>query len=213
MMGVQVSKQFSAASSLEKQTLLLSRSQTTSQLPINQYLKALEGKLNNLIDGVLILTEKQELIYANDNAYRVLRQLNSNKTEKNAIPHEIWYICQSLINSRSLFPHQYWFIESEIFTSDVTALHVRARWLQVETLEHPCLLLTIEDRYQALKNLALEKAQKYGLTPREKEVWMLHCANYSYKQIAEELQITPNTVKKHMSSIHVKQKEIATQFG
>ncbi len=200
-------KTISIASSPERRNAPLQRSQSASQLSVNQPIEALEGKVDNLIDGVLILTEQQELIYANDNALRILRRLNPSNACENAVPQEIWHICQSLIDSRSLFPHQHWLMESEIFANDSTALHIRARWLQVEPCDRPCLLLTIEDRYQALKSIAIEEAQKYGLTPREKEVWLLHRTNYSYKQISHELCITPNTVKKHMRSIHVKQKE------
>jgi DNA-binding CsgD family transcriptional regulator len=166
----------------------------------------LEGKVDNLIDGVMILTEQQELIYSNDNARRVLRQLDSSQDHKNSVPQEISHICQALIHSRSLFPHQHWIMESEIFTNDSTVLHIRVRCLQIEPFDFPCLLLTIEDRYQALKSFALEEAQQYGLTTREKEVWLLHRSNYSHKQIAQELCITPNTVKKHMQSIHIKKK-------
>jgi DNA-binding CsgD family transcriptional regulator len=36
----------------------------------------------------------------------------------------------------------------------------------------------------------------------------LHRANYTYKQAASELCITPNTVKKHMKNIYLKQKSI-----
>jgi DNA-binding CsgD family transcriptional regulator len=52
----------------------------------------------------------------------------------------------------------------------------------------------------------MEEAQHYGLTDRETEIWMLQRANYTYKQIADELFIAPNTVKKHMQNIHLKQK-------
>ncbi len=200
-------KAASIASRPEKQSPPLQRSQSVSQFSVNQYIEALQGKIDSLIDGVVILTEQQELIYANTNALRILRRLDPSNTCENSMPQEVLYICQSLLDSRSLFPHQHWLMESEIFANDSTALHIRARWLQVDPLERPCLLLTIEDSYQALRNIAIEEAQKYGLTPREKEVWLLHRSNYSYKQISCELCITPNTVKKHMRSIHVKKKD------
>lgn len=203
-MGVQTSHTVGAISSLENRNLSLQRS-ASSSLPINAS-NILEGKVDQLIDGVLILTEQQEFIYANDNARRILHQLAPDQGNENSVPQEIWHVCRSLITSRSLFPYQHWLMESEIFANDVTAVHIRVRWLPVELLEQPCLLITIEDRYQALKNIALEEAQKYGLTPREKEIWLLHRSNYSYKQISQALCITPNTVKKHMRSIHVKQK-------
>jgi DNA-directed RNA polymerase specialized sigma24 family protein len=178
----------------------LNRSQNKKQLI------PLQETIENLIDGILILTDQKELIYANKSARQFLDQLNQNKSVENLVPKEVWYICQSLIQSRRLFPNQHWLIESEIFTDSTTALHIRARWLRLDMVEHPCLLLTVEDRYQASRDIELEKAEHYGLTSREKQVWLLHRANYTYKEIASKLGITPNTVKKHMRSIHAKQK-------
>ena len=117
-------------------------------------------------------------------------------------------MCQYLIDSRQIFPHQHWFIDSAISTNETTTLNVRVRWFQVETIADPCLLLMLEDRFELLKNWSIEEAKRYGLTPREKETWILHRSNYTYKEIASELNITPNTVKKHMQSIHTKQKGI-----
>ena len=169
----------------------------------------LQGIIAELMDGVLILTDRQEIIYANDNARRILNRLNQVNPPANWIPQEIKHICQYLIHSRSLFPNQHWLTESEVFIDQTTPLHIQARWLKLETAEQPYLLLTLEDRYQTLKNIAIEEAKRYSLTPREKEVWILHRANRTYKQIATELCITPNTVKKHMRSIHLKRREHA----
>ena len=69
----------------------------------------------------------------------------------------------------------------------------------------------MEDVYQPIQNIAIAEAEKYRLTPREKDVWLLYRANYTYKQIAAELCITLNTVKKHMKSIYSKQTEILAQ--
>lgn len=187
---------------------------TPSNPVINlETLKLPPGLIDSLINGVLILTVQRELIYANDAAWRVLRQLTSVKSRENQVPQEIWHICQYLIHSRQMFPRQHWFMESEISTDETTALHIRARWFQVETIADPCLLLMLEDRYEVLKTWAIEEAKRYGLTPREKEAWLLHRANYTYKEIARELRITPNTVKKHMQSIHSKQKDTFVSKG
>ena len=163
--------------------------------------------VEDLVDGILILGIDGEVIYANKNALRILRQLNQDNSITQ-VPQEIWHLCQSLIHSRHLFPEQHWLIQSEILTDNSTALYIQARWLQLTILQNPCLLLTLADRYQEMRNIAVEEAQAYGLTPRETQVWLLSRANYTYKQIAVELEITPNTVKKHMRSIHKKQKEI-----
>jgi DNA-binding CsgD family transcriptional regulator len=63
-----------------------------------------------------------------------------------------------------------------------------------------------------IKTIAQEEARKYNLTDRETEIWILQRANYTYKQIASELFIAPNTVKKHMQNIHLKQKGLSDDF-
>lgn len=176
--------------------------QNQLQLPL------LPDLIEGLVNGILILNSHRELIYVNDCARQVLRQLNPAKPQAGSVPEEIWYVCQSLIESRNLFPHQYWFIEAKIMTDKAVTFQVRVQWLQLDTLEEPYLLLILKDPCQLLKNLAFEEAYKYNLTSRETEVWLLHRAKYTYKQIATELQITCNTVKKHMKNIHIKQKAV-----
>ncbi len=162
--------------------------------------------LEESLGGVLVFTDQKQLVYANENAHKVLSQLQGSNVSADFIPDEIWHICQSLIQGRHLFPDQNWLIEFDIFTPASTILHIRSRWFTVSSVDHPCLLLTIEDRQQALIRLVIEEAERYGLTPREKEVWLLQHSGYTYKQIAAELGITPNTVKKHMRSIHAKRR-------
>jgi DNA-binding CsgD family transcriptional regulator len=167
-----------------------------------------EYLIEELVGGVLIFTEKKQLIYTNDGAQKILDQLQPQESSASLIPDEIWHICHSLIQSRLLFPDQNWLIEFDILTSKAITLHIRSRWVNVSILDHPCLVLTLENRQQTLVNLVLEEAEKYGLTPREKEVWLLQHNGYTYKQIAAELGITPNTVKKHMRSIHAKRRAV-----
>ncbi|MFQ4136130.1 helix-turn-helix transcriptional regulator [Nodosilinea sp. PGN35] len=162
--------------------------------------------VEELIGGILVFNDQQKLIYASESAYRVLSQLKQSEDPQNSIPHEIRHICKSLVQSRHLFPNQNWLIEFDIFTNAATTLHICSRWLNLDVIDHPYLLLTIEDRQQAILNLIIEEAERYGLTPREKEVWLLQQNNCTYKQIAAELGITPNTVKKHMRSIYAKKK-------
>jgi DNA-binding CsgD family transcriptional regulator len=163
--------------------------------------------IEDLIDGILIVTEDAILTYANDCAQRILRQLNPGQPAT-SIPKELWHLCQSLIESRHLFPDQYWMIESKVFVGSSIAFNVQARWLKLDHIERSCILLSLRDRYQDIKEMVNEESQKYGLTCREREVWLLHRANYTYKQVAIELCITPNTVKKHMKNIYSKQKAI-----
>ena len=164
-----------------------------------------ENVMGDLVDGILILTDKKEILYANKNAIQILNQL-SQDINASHIPSEIWHVCTYLIQSKKSFPHQRWLIQADILIAHKTALHVRAKWLAMEIFDCPCMILMIEDRHQAVQDMAIAKADHYGLTPREKEVWLLQQNGCTYKQIARELEITPNTVKKHMRSIHSKQK-------
>jgi DNA-binding CsgD family transcriptional regulator len=79
------------------------------------------------------------------------------------------------------------------------------RWLDLEKSGNPYLLVTVEDRLQSTQNAALTDVKKYGLTHREAQVWLLRQAKHSYKEIAAQLYITINTVKKHMKNIYAKQ--------
>jgi len=63
----------------------------------------------------------------------------------------------------------------------------------------------MEDQNLSKQMQAITDAKRYGLTPREAEVWSLHQAKLSYKEIAKNLYITVNTVKKHIKNIYSKQ--------
>ncbi len=165
----------------------------------------LQAIIEGFMDGVLILTEKGELIHANQRARRLCLQFSSEQLQPNLVPLPIWRICESLIDSRELFPEQTLIIEAEIDTKNAESLRVRVRWLQFDQKEAPNLLITIENRSQSTNTTAFTEAQQYNLTPRESEVWSLRRANYSYKEIATQLYITTNTVKKHLKNVYAKQ--------
>lgn len=165
----------------------------------------LQAIIEGFMDGVLILTEKGELIHANQRARRLCLQFSSEQLQPNLVPLPIWRICESLIDSRELFPEQTMIIEAELDTKNAEVLRVRVRWLQFDQGDTPNLLVTLENRSQSTNATALTEAQQYNLTPRESEVWSLRRANYSYKEIATKLYITTNTVKKHLKNVYAKQ--------
>lgn len=187
---------------LDEQNLNSQQLQPVSQV----YL--LQAVIESFVDGILILTTQRELLHANECARRICRQLMRGSGSVGAVPEEIWRVCESLIDSRELFPEEKIFIESEIETDKRVKLRIRARWLQPNTSEYNFLLVTLEDRNQTSLSMAIADAKKYGLTDREAEVWLLRRANLSYKEIAQKLYITINTVKKHLKNIYAKQQEI-----
>lgn len=166
----------------------------------------LEEVITELSNGVLILTERKEIIYANNCACRILRRISQDRVDSDSIPKEIWYVCKSIIEVRALFPEQHWLINTEIYTGGSSNFDVQARCLKLEKPDMNCVILLLKDQYQIIKNIASEEAEEYGLTDREKEIWIMQRANYNYKQIASELFIAPNTVKKHLQNISLKKK-------
>ncbi len=163
----------------------------------------LQGVMEGLIDGVMIITAKGELIHANCHALQICQQFIPNLVKKEAIPQAVWRCCQAVIDSRNLFPQQSLTIEDEI-SSPMSTIRIRVRWLTVENLPQSCLLVTLEDQSQSAQYRAIAESVKYGLTARETDVWRLKRAGCSYKEIAAQLFLAENTVKKHIKNIHVK---------
>jgi DNA-binding CsgD family transcriptional regulator len=168
----------------------------------------LQGVMEGLIDGVMMITAKGELIHTNRHALRMCQQLTSDLAP--VIPAAIWHCCQAAIESRELFPQQPLTIEDEI-ASPSGVIRIRVRWLAVENLPQSCLLVTLEDQSQSAQYRAIADSIRYGLTARETDVWRLKCAGCSYKEIAAQLYLAENTVKKHIKNIHVKRAESASQ--
>ncbi len=99
-------------------------------------------------------------------------------------------------------------MEFEVEKSKAVKLRIRAQWLQQDG-NGDNLIVTLEDCNESSQNIAIADAKKYGLTEREAEVWLLRRANLTYKEIAQQLYITINTVKKHLKNIYAKQQEMS----
>ncbi|MDY6899780.1 MAG: LuxR C-terminal-related transcriptional regulator [Cyanobacteriota bacterium] len=167
----------------------------------------MQAVIESFVDGIFIVTTQGELIHANERA-RFICQEFSAAINQGRLPDEIQRVCQSLSESRQLFPNQKISLESEINTESQAKIRIRARWLQVDETNDDYVIVTLEDREQTNQSIAISEAKKYALTERESQVWLLRRANYSYQEIAEELYITINTVKKHLKNIYAKQQEL-----
>jgi len=168
--------------------------------------------LTQLTDGILIITEEGKIAFANECACRILRQITQERESNDTIPREITFLCNSLSEIRRQFPDQHWMVTNKICINSSVTFSVQARYMKLDTLGKYCIVLVLKDQYQLIKTIAVEEAKKFGLTDRETEIWLLQRANYTYKQIASELFIAPNTVKKHMQNIHLKRKGSADDF-
>lgn len=163
-----------------------------------------QGVLEDFIDGIMIFTEQGDLVYANSYAQQIHQQLQSDSSQAQLISPALWQLCQPLLDSKHSQPEKPLIIESQISTHKLDSWRIRVQWFDLDSHQPECLLLTLENQNQATKNLVLAEVKKYGLTPREQEVWLLRRAKYTYKDIAAELSITINTVKKHLTNIYAK---------
>jgi DNA-binding CsgD family transcriptional regulator len=165
-----------------------------------------QAVIESFVDGILILTEQGQLVYANAPARRICHQLDEN-IKQSDLPKPILQVCQALIESRSLYPEQSVVMESEVSIDRVAGFRIRARWLTSKH-DRPYLMVMLEDRQLASQHLALAEAKKYALTNRETEIWLLRRYNYTRKEIADKLHISLDTVKKHLKNIFAKRQAV-----
>ncbi|MBL1177854.1 helix-turn-helix transcriptional regulator [Pantanalinema sp. GBBB05] len=167
----------------------------------------LQGILEGLIDGVLIVTSSGEWVYGNFQAYRICQRLHPTVPMRKSVPSSIWQVCQQLLNHQELPIDHPTIVESNIFSSKSETFRVRVRWLELSEVKCPYLLVTLEDCYQSTQSQAIAEIQQYDLTPRQADVWRLRRAGYSYREIANQLYVGVDTVKRHLKDIYAKQRE------
>ncbi len=165
----------------------------------------LQAVIEGFVDGILILTPQGRSICTNSFARQICQKLNQDKAAADTIPDQIWRICQMLIDNSELHPDYQVTLEDEIQADRCRTIRIRVQWIDLTSLGQPGLLVALEDKYQSAQRVAIAESQRYQLTNRESEVWLLRRANYTYKEIAAQLFIAVDTVKKHMKSIHAKQ--------
>jgi DNA-binding CsgD family transcriptional regulator len=165
----------------------------------------LQNIVESLVDGVLIVTMRGEWVYGNYKAHQICQQLNLGRPVPDSIPSAIWQICQVMFAKTSVGLERPTVIEGEVGGDGSPQYRVRVRWLQLEEMQRPYLLVTLEDRQEAARNRAIAEAYQYGLTPRQTEVWLLHGLGLTYRRMAEQLYVTPNTIKRHMKDIYANQ--------
>ncbi|MBF2078961.1 MAG: helix-turn-helix transcriptional regulator [Synechococcales cyanobacterium T60_A2020_003] len=168
----------------------------------------LQAVTEGLVDGILILTQQGDPVYSNSHAQRLCQQLLACTEAFQTVPSEIWHVCATLIENRDVFPEQLVVLEDAIGDRKFPDLRVRVQWIELSDRSDPYLLVMLEDRRQSILSLAITESQKYGLTGREAEVWFRQRSNYTYEEIATELHITVNTVKKHIKSIRAKRQSV-----
>lgn len=165
-----------------------------------------ESILSNWMDGILILTEDGQWIESNGLARQICDRIVQEHPGDGQPPTEIWMACQILIQSRRDFPNHLVTAESELLLKQShDHFRIRAKWFNLGQEPDPHILVILENQKYSKHNLALTEAIRYGLSPREADVWELHRIGYTYQEIATQLHIALNTVKKHMKNTYAKQ--------
>lgn len=162
--------------------------------------------LDNYLDGILLISECGELLKANSIGIQICCQLQSYTSQQVTTPEILWQVCQSILGS--CISDESEMFESEIETGAGQVFRIRGKTFNYEMLKQTCLLLVLENQYQINQQRAIVDAKQYGLTPREAQIWSLRLANHSLKEIASELFISINTVKKHIKNILAKRQKV-----
>ncbi len=156
--------------------------------------------LESMPIGVLVLTTLLQLVYANDKAIGICERLEKSNSP---LPIAVIALCQRMIGEDEPIAEP---LVMEYQEQSEQFFRLQARWLCANAEAQPLLLVQIEDCLATLyEELALEQ-QKYDLTDREAEVWVLLRQDYSYQQISERLNISLNTVKTHVKNVYSKRK-------
>ncbi len=162
--------------------------------------------IENFFDGILILTDRGKWVCANSQAQKICKRLIQGISSSQYIPNEIWKICQLFIEIQSKNPQSKILLEAKIAFDNTEELRIRVQDLEIKGVLNHYLIVIIEECDRSCQNVLKLQVKKYGLTAREAEVWRLRQIPCSYREIAEELCVTLNTVKKHIKNIRAKQK-------
>ncbi|PSN15334.1 hypothetical protein C7271_20960 [filamentous cyanobacterium CCP5] len=166
----------------------------------------LRAVIEGFSDGILILSVSGQPLHINRRGLQLCRQISPDGPS-HQVPEPLWTLCRYLIESEDIYTDRPVVLSNTILTP-VGAIRARVQWYQAGDQRDRCLMVTLEDQVQAAKTAALFEARQFSLTERETEVWVLRKANRSYEEIAQELYIAVNTVKRHLKSIYAKRKQV-----
>jgi sensor histidine kinase regulating citrate/malate metabolism len=87
--------------------------------------------IENLADGLLIVTRTGEVLHKNRCAHKLLQILNQNYQTLKAVPKIIWQACQTLVNgqeARIFAPDRHLVLEDEIDVQAQGRIRMRVQW-------------------------------------------------------------------------------------
>lgn len=176
-----------------------------------------------LPQGVIVASRYQKPVYWNLKAQHLCQEALNTNFPIAGLPGLVSEVCQQLMREGTAASSS---ITREYQTVAERTVRITVRWLEMNLgndrangngrVEHlravdskaeaPYLLIFLEDRDQALREELRIQQQKYDLTDREAEIWMLLQQEFTYQEIAKRLQISLNTVKTHVKNVYAKKR-------
>jgi RNA polymerase sigma factor (sigma-70 family) len=179
--------------------------QETANLPL------LNAVLEGFVDGIVVLSVDGTCVHSNQKGRALCRDLSAGPSDgpsDSTLPTCLTVMGQHLRESRELYPDTLLVLTQEFTARSGNQIRARVQWLDFPATADSYLLVSLENKTRSAHASALLEAVQYNLTPRERAVWVLRRANRTYEEIAQELYITVNTVKRHLKSIYAKRKDV-----
>ncbi len=169
----------------------------------------LSAVLEGFNEGILIISQGGQLLYANHLGQTLAHRLNQwEGVDLVTLPPGLWTICGYLLEGRELFPDNPLILTQDFPGPQGYRLRARVQWLDRTDSEPGLFLAMLEDPNSATLSQAQLKALEIQLTPREHQVWRLRQQECSIQAIADELYLSLATVKRHLRQIYNKRRQI-----
>jgi DNA-binding CsgD family transcriptional regulator len=185
-----------------------------ASVSLNQF-SLLKALLATLMDAVMVVNAEGQILQANVKAKQLCDRLSQeSRPSPDHLPTVLQPLFAALLESRCRFPEQGVMPEFELCLNDRTPLRIRGQFLDIPRADSdvPYVLITIENRQESLNSVAIGDAQRFGFTPRETEIWYMRLLGRSYREIANCLYITENTVRKHVKNVLAKRRTEADEL-
>ena len=147
--------------------------------------------------GVLILGLDNQLLYSNEDALRLLKDLEN-------LPPEVQHLCDQVkAHDNSRGPGSRGYACALLWMKEEGFYSLRAFPIGAQSKKHPARhVMVLVEKITEQHGLNLKKAKsRYGLSDREIEVVALVAEGLANKDIASRLFISAHTVKDHLKNI------------
>lgn len=191
------------------------------------------GRLLELVpQGVVVVSRTLKPVYWNQKALKLSQALTDTDVasadfSQAVLPLAISEACHRLMRDSHTFNKS---LILEHKTTEGHLIRISVRWLEFTDTHEANLPCATASRLRSPSNREVRRTtpvfvavflenceevmqqemhiqqQKYDLTDREAEIWMLLRQECTYQDIAQHLQISLNTVKTHVKNIYAKRR-------